>query len=73
MSFFIPRLLEIISYKIFAVQREDMSLDSLSNTGTRSLRIEEIPKDELEIADDELLIPVAHYQKVCKNHVVIFL
>lgn len=42
-----------------------MSLDSLSNTGTKSLRIEEIPKEELEIADDELLIPVAHYQKVC--------
>lgn len=59
------RLLEIISYKIFAVQREDMSLDNLSNTGTRSLRIEEIPKEELEMADDELLIPVAHFQKVC--------
>ncbi|XP_054712852.1 ubiquitin carboxyl-terminal hydrolase 7-like isoform X1 [Uloborus diversus] len=57
------RLLEIISYKIFAVQREDMSLDSLGNPGTKSLRIEEIPQDELEIADDELLIPVAHYQK----------
>ncbi len=42
-----------------------MSLDNLSNTGTRSLRIEEIPKEELEIADDELLIPVAHFQKVC--------
>lgn len=41
-----------------------MSLDNLSNTGTRSLRIEEIPKDELEIGDDELLIPVAHFQKV---------
>ncbi|GFR16255.1 ubiquitin carboxyl-terminal hydrolase 7 [Trichonephila clavata] len=57
------RLLEIISYKIFAVQREDMPLDSLANAGTKSLRIEEIPNDELEIADDELLIPVAHFQK----------
>ncbi|GIY89443.1 ubiquitin carboxyl-terminal hydrolase 7 [Caerostris extrusa] len=57
------RLLEIISYKIFAVQREDMPLDSLANAGTKSLRIEEIPNGELEIADDELLIPVAHFQK----------
>lgn len=59
------RLLEIISYKIFTVQREELPLDSLANTGTKSLRIEEIPNDELEIADDELLIPVAHFQKVC--------
>ncbi|XP_035215475.1 ubiquitin carboxyl-terminal hydrolase 7-like [Stegodyphus dumicola] len=57
------RLLEIISYKIFAVQREEMPLDSLGNGSARSIRIEEIPKDELEIADDELLIPVAHFQK----------
>ncbi|KAF8789210.1 ubiquitin carboxyl-terminal hydrolase 7-like isoform X2 [Argiope bruennichi] len=57
------RLLEIINYKIFAVQREDMPLDSLANAGTKSFRIEEIPIDELEIADDELLIPVAHFQK----------
>lgn len=58
------RLLEIISYKVFAVQREDFPLDNLNNpAGTKSLRIEEIPRDELEMSDDELLIPVAHYHK----------
>lgn len=57
------RLLEIISYKIFSVQREDVQLDSLGNAGTKTLRVEEIPKDELDLADDELLIPVAHFHK----------
>lgn len=26
-------------------------------------RIEEIPKDEVNLANDEMLIPVAHFQK----------
>lgn len=26
-------------------------------------RIEEIPRDELNLADDEMLIPVAHFHK----------
>ncbi|KAK0051801.1 ubiquitin carboxyl-terminal hydrolase 7 [Biomphalaria pfeifferi] len=57
------RLLEIISYKILAVQKEDLALDHLVIGGTKTYRIEEIPADEVTMAADELLIPVAHFQK----------
>ena len=58
------RLLEVISCKIFAIQREVVLLDCLSSAGTKMFRIEEIPKDEVNLAADELLIPVAHFHKV---------
>lgn len=61
------RLLEIISYKIFAVQREDVSLESLNVAGTKTYRVEEIPLDEDDLKDDELLVPVAHFHKVHKK------
>ncbi|ESO99743.1 hypothetical protein LOTGIDRAFT_176495, partial [Lottia gigantea] len=58
------KLLDIISYKILAVQKEFTTLDTFNPAaGTKTYRIEEIPKDEDELADDELLIPVAHFQK----------
>uniref|UniRef100_T1J1R9 Ubiquitin carboxyl-terminal hydrolase 7 n=1 Tax=Strigamia maritima TaxID=126957 RepID=T1J1R9_STRMM len=57
------RLLEVISYKIFCVQREDVQLECLNSAGTKSYRIEEIPKDELHTNEDELLVPVAHFHK----------
>lgn len=57
------RLLEIISYKILCVQREDVPLDSLNVAGSKTFRIEEIPVDELHLADDEMLIPIAHFHK----------
>jgi ubiquitin carboxyl-terminal hydrolase 7 len=55
--------MEVISYKIFNIQREDMMLDNLNTAGTKSYRVEEIPKDELNLASDEMLVPVAHYHK----------
>ena len=58
------RLLEIISYKIFSIQREDVLLECLNSPGTKTYRIEEVPADQLHPADDELLIPVAHFHKV---------
>ena len=59
------RLLEIISYKIFAVQREDVLLECLNSAGTKSYRIEEMPTEDGNLnADEELLIPVAHFSKV---------
>lgn len=60
------RLLEIISSKIFNVQKEDVILDCLSSPGTKTYRIEEIPKDELDLSPDEMLVPVAHFQKVAR-------
>jgi len=57
------RLVEISSYKIASVPGESVTLDALSTAGTRSYRIEEIPVEELQSGEDELLIPVAHFHK----------
>ena len=57
------RLLEIVSYKIQSVVYEEIRLDMLNTSPPRWFRVEEIPKDELEVAEDELLIPVAHFSK----------
>ncbi|ELT89456.1 hypothetical protein CAPTEDRAFT_149911 [Capitella teleta] len=57
------RLLEIISYKIFGVQKEDFLLECVNTTGTKTYRIEEIPRDQLELTAEELLVPVAHFNK----------
>ncbi|KAL3236907.1 hypothetical protein MRX96_022160 [Rhipicephalus microplus] len=57
------RLMEVISYKIFSIQREDVPLDSLSQANSKSYRIEEIPREDLIVADNEILIPCAHFQK----------
>ena len=62
-SSFLHRLVEVASYKISSIISENMSLDSLSTGGTKSYRIEEIPKDELHIAEDEILVSVAHFHK----------
>lgn len=60
---FYIRLLEIVSYKIQSIVYEEIRLDMLNTSPPRWFRVEEIPKDEIEIADDELLIPVAHFSK----------
>ena len=57
------RLLEIVSYKIQSIVYEEIRLDMLNTSPPRWFRVEEVPKDELEIGDDELLIPVAHFSK----------
>jgi hypothetical protein len=45
-------------------------LECLTSAGTKTFRIEELPKEELDVANDELLIPVAHFQKVIKNIII---
>ncbi|XP_064631404.1 ubiquitin carboxyl-terminal hydrolase 7-like isoform X2 [Lineus longissimus] len=57
------RLLEIISYKIFSIQRDDVLLECLNSAGTKTYRVEEIPKDEMDLGEDEILVPVAHFHK----------
>lgn len=58
------RLLEVISYKIYTIQREDSYLESMNPAGaTKSYRIEEIPMEEVTLGDNETLIPVAHFHK----------
>lgn len=57
------RILEVSSNKLGPGPKEDTPLENLSPLSTRSYRIEEIPKDELNLADDEMLVPVAHFHK----------
>lgn len=57
------RLLELMSSKIYVIYRPDMNMDHLTNTTQKSYRIEEIPSDQTDIEEDEMLVPVAHYQK----------
>ena len=64
MDFLIDRLMEVISNKILTIQKGDILLDCLNVMANKNFRIEEIPKDELEVAKDELVIPCAHFQKV---------
>merc|ERR1712168_373460 len=56
------RLLEIVSCKIVAIQNDHISLECI-NIGTKVYRVEEIPSDELNVGDDEMLIPVAHFHR----------
>mgnify|MGYP002717012978 FL=1 len=57
------RLLEVVSNKINYVITNDILLECLNATGTKSYRIEEIPKDQLKMEPNEFLLPVAHFQK----------
>ena len=57
------RLLEVVSNKIIGTQREDVQLDCL-NMSTKTYRIEEVPAEEDSLAEDEILVPVAHFYRV---------
>lgn len=57
------RLLEIQSHKIFSICRTDLRIDCFANTHTKTFRVEEIPPDQLQVAENEMLVPVGHYQK----------
>lgn len=56
--------MEIISNKIFNIQKDDAQLECINNAPTKLYRIEEIPKEELDLADDEIIVQVAHFNKV---------
>nr|XP_012150583.1 PREDICTED: ubiquitin carboxyl-terminal hydrolase 7 isoform X5 [Megachile rotundata] len=57
------RLIEINCNKVSHGPREEVFLDNLNPSGTKLYRIEEIPNDELNLAADEMLVPVAHFHK----------
>lgn len=56
------RLMEISSNKIITIAKEDASLDNFTNQ-SKIYRIEEIPRDELHLQEDEMLINCAHFYK----------
>lgn len=65
------RLLKVTNHKIFTIIKEDIPLESLQKTtepitpqsNQKMFRVEEVPLDELQLAENERLIPVAHYSK----------
>lgn len=57
------RLLEIIGNKILTVHRDETLLECFNTSGNKTHRLEEVPKDEVTIGNDELLVPVAHFTK----------
>ena len=57
------RLLEVTSNKIGTQPHENVLLETLTAGGTRAYRLEEVPCEDLNLAEDELLIPVAHFHK----------
>lgn len=57
------RLLEITSNRIIQILKEDVLIECLNTTAAKSYRIEEIPKDEVDLEPNEFLMPVAHFHK----------
>ncbi|CAG0888119.1 unnamed protein product [Darwinula stevensoni] len=57
------RLVEIASSKIFCSHSEETLLENLRLDNTRVFRIEEVPKDETNLRENEVLMPCAHFQK----------
>jgi len=57
------RMVEIISNKIFGISRCEQTLESLQVGGTKNYRLEEVPRDQEEIGEGDMLVPVAHFSK----------
>ncbi|KAK2714285.1 hypothetical protein QYM36_008742 [Artemia franciscana] len=57
------RLLEIHGCKIQGILPPDRPVDDINMGTGKTYRIEEIPKEEMELANDEMLVPVTHYTK----------
>ncbi len=53
----------MISNKIYQEHKDETLLDQLNPAGTKTYRIEEIPADQLELSDNEMLVYTAHYHK----------
>ncbi|XP_044758285.1 ubiquitin carboxyl-terminal hydrolase 7 isoform X2 [Coccinella septempunctata] len=57
------RLTEVNCNKVAMGPKEDTPLDTLSMVAAKIWRIEEVPKDELNLQEDEMLISCAHFHK----------
>ncbi len=58
------RLLDLMSHKVYSINKPDMRVDMMTTTTTKSYRIEEVPPDQISLdTETEMLVPVAHYQK----------
>merc|ERR1712173_161997 len=57
------RMLDIISNKIYNINSLETIIDNLTITGTKTYRIEEIPQNQLDPTEEEVLIPITHFQQ----------
>jgi ubiquitin carboxyl-terminal hydrolase 7 len=57
------RFTEVSCNKVAMGPKEDTPLDHLVINAAKIYRIEEVPRDELHIQEDEMLISCAHFQK----------
>lgn len=57
------RMLDVVQSRISSIMREDVLLECLQTAPPKSYRIEEVPNDELNLGQDDLLVPAAHFNK----------
>lgn len=57
------RLTEVNCNKVSLGPKEDTPLESLNLTNAKTFRIEEVPRDELHLQEDEMLVSCAHFHK----------
>ena len=57
------RLLEIQSHKISRICKLDEKINTMAGGPTWSHRIEKIPADQLQVNNDEILVPVVHFHQ----------
>lgn len=69
------RLMKMGSHKIMCVFKEDVPLENLqkgtetvsSQNNQKTFRIEEVPIEDTQLAENEMLIPVSHFSKEIYN------
>jgi ubiquitin carboxyl-terminal hydrolase 7 len=54
------RLVDVVNSKIYSVYPEEAQVDTLPQ---KVLRLEEVLPEEVNLSDNELLVPAAHFQK----------
>ncbi|CAG9786247.1 unnamed protein product [Diatraea saccharalis] len=57
------RIVEVSCHKVLPGPDPEITLDQVAISPPRLYRIEEIPKDELQLQEDEVLVPCAHFHK----------
>ena len=53
----------MIGFLLFVLFLSETKIENLAGAHTKSYRVEEVPADQLQVADNEMLVPVGHYQK----------
>ncbi|CAH2236828.1 jg8579 [Pararge aegeria aegeria] len=57
------RIVEVSCHKVLPGPEPELTLDQVTISPPRLYRIEEIPRDEVNLSEDEILVPCAHFHK----------